>query len=254
MAIITDLEKVRLQNLSTLAGTDAAIIWNAKWNFGIPMFKIAGSYQSLDQPDGMNTKTLAATAILALMLTGIATVAFAHTNPTFSSNTQNHDQTSASGTVQSKDSEKKNGEHGDHDDSGHGRDHRRALDLKVGDTITLSNLEGRFRQVGNQSVRGNASGSFTFTVTGVFKSGYTLSMTSGTIVIGDQTYTVNGGSLQGGPHGRSLVGQGTAGSGVQFLIHTVVHGKTAATNGMVMLDLQNGTTEYMVHLRTATSS
>ncbi len=202
----------------------------------------------------MNTKTLAATAILALMLTGIATVAFAHPNPTFTSSTRNQDQTSSSGTVQSKDSEKEHVEHGNHDDSGHGRNHPKALDLKVGDTITLSNLEGRFRQVGNESTRGNASGSFTFTVTGAFKAGYTLSITSGTIKIGDQTYTVNSGSVQTGPYGRELVGQGTAGNGVQFLMHATIRGTAATPHGMVMLDLQNGTTEYMVLLRATPSS
>ncbi len=215
------------------------------------MFKNAGSYQPLDQPDGMNTKTLAATAILALMLTGVAAVAFAHPNPTFTSNPQKQDQTNASSTVQSKDSEK---EHGNHDDSGHGRDDPKALALKVGDTITLSNLEGRFRQVGNESTRGNASGSFTFTVTGAFKAGYALSITSGTIKIGDETYTVNSGSVQTGTYGRDVVGQGTAGNGVQFLMHATIRGTAATPYGMVMLDLQNGTTEYVVLLRATPSS
>ncbi len=221
------------------------------------MFKNAGSYQPLDQPDGMNTKTLAATAILALMLTGIATVAFAHPNPISTSSHQTQqNQTTASNAVQSKDPEQK-GDHGKggvHNKQGYERNHPPALTLKVGDTITLSSLDGRFRQVGNESIRGNASGSFTFTVTGAFKAGYALSITSGTIKIGDQTYTVNSGSVQTGPYGRELVGQGTAGNGVQFLMHATIRGTSTTPHGMVMLDLQNGTTEYMVLLRATPSS
>ncbi len=202
----------------------------------------------------MKTKTVAATAILALMLAGIATVAFAHPNPTFTSNTLSQNQTSSSGAVQSKDSENEHGEDGNHDDSGHHRDHPKALDLKVGETIILSDLEGRFRQVGKESNEGNASGSFTFTVTGAFNAGYALSITSGTIKIGDQTYTVNSGSAQTGYYGRDVVGQGTAGSGVQFLLHAMIRGTATTPHGMVMLDLQNGTTEYQVLLRATPSS
>ncbi len=201
----------------------------------------------------MKTKTLAATAILALMLTGIATVAFAHPDPTSTSSNQNQGQTTASGTVQSKDSENEHGEDGSHDDHGH-KHHPPPLDLKVGDTITLSNLDGRFRQVGNESNEGNATGSFTFTVTGAFKAGYALSITSGTFKIGDQAYTVNSGSVQTGPYGRDMTGQGTAGSGVQFLMHAMIRGTATTPHGMVMLDLQNGTTEYMVLLRATPSS
>ena len=200
----------------------------------------------------MKTKTVAATAILALMLAGIASVAFAH--PEQTSQPSPEDQTLASSTVQTKGSNQKgHDDRGEKEDSGnHGHGH--ALDLKVGDTITLSNLDGRFRQVGNESIRGNASGSFTFTVTGVFKQGYVLSITSGTIKVGDQTYTVNEGTVQTGHYGREMTGQGTAGSGVQFIIHAKIHGTAAAPKGMVMLDLENGSTEYMVLLRAVPSS
>lgn len=225
------------------------------------MFKIAGSYQSLDQPGGMNTKTLAATTILALMLTGIATVAYAH--PSLGSQTPQTPQSSKA-SEDSRDNQSdakglgwgqilKGSDREKHENHGV-RDHGERLNLTVGQTITLTDLSGKYVQIGNRTIRGNASGSFTFTVTGVFKQGIALSITSGTITLGDHTYTVNSGSVQSGPHGKNLVGQGTAGDGVHFLIHATIHRTATTPHGMVMLDLQNGTTEYMVLLRTATSS
>jgi hypothetical protein len=126
--------------------------------------------------------------------------------------------------------------------------------LTVGQTIKFTDPSGRFFSATNRSITGNASGSFVFTVTSVFKSGYTLTLTSGLITIGSQKFTVTGGSAQIGPFARELVGQGAAGSSVQFLFQGQVNAKSnTVSGGAATLDLKNGSNEYLVMLRPASS-
>lgn len=198
----------------------------------------------------MKTSGIAGTAILALLVAGIASIAFAQQASAQQTSTSQHVlQGKALGEkLQAKQLSIANNGLGDPD-----RYHRR-INLTLGQTVTLSGLIGRFVNADNRSIRGNASGSFTFTVTGVFKAGYTLSITSGAFKIGDTTYTVTGGSVELGPYGRWMTGSGAAGQGVNFLIHAGFHGTDTATpHARVLLDVQNGSTEYLVMLRTAPS-
>jgi hypothetical protein len=122
------------------------------------------------------------------------------------------------------------------------------ISLTTGQTITLTSIEGGYRQVGNPSVNGTASGTIQLTVTGVFSHGYALSVTSGTVTVGSQTYTLTSGSAELGPYGRDMVGQ-AAGSGVQLLFHARSIGSFGSIhNAVVRVDLSNGTTENIVRL------
>jgi hypothetical protein len=199
----------------------------------------------------MKTKVIAVTVILALMVAGIASAAYAHSNGANVVQHDDKDKRVVASAFKFKHTDRDESEHEEDHDGKHHVNHR--LNLNIGDTITLSDLQGRYKQVGNSSIRGNASGSFTFTVTGSFKNGYTLSITSGSITIGNSTYTVNNGSAQIPGHARQMIGQGTAGNGVAFLIHAVIRGEPSSAHGMVMLDLKNESAEYLVFLRSTSS-
>ncbi len=129
------------------------------------------------------------------------------------------------------------------------------LRLSVGQTITLTSAAGGYRQVGDTSVNGTATGSVTLKVTGTFAGGYALSITSGTISINGTTFTISGGSAELGPYGVRMVGQGTlAGSG-QFLLEGRNLGKFGTTDyGVLRIDLTNGSQELGVRLLVTLSS
>jgi len=105
-----------------------------------------------------------------------------------------------------------------------------------------------------EDVNGSASGTLTLQVTGVFHTGYTLSITGGSLVVGGQTYSVSSGTAQLGVHGRYFSGQltlSTGGSQTQYT--ALLAGKrVAGINGTpyyaVHLDLVVGQTEYLVTL------
>lgn len=124
-----------------------------------------------------------------------------------------------------------------------------ALNLTVGQTISFKDT-GRYVDASNHTIRGNASATLTFTVNAVYKAGYTLTLTSGTITIGAKTYSVSGGSAQLGPFGRHLVGQGTASGGASFLLRGVVGSHNGTIQGgPAGLDFKSGSAEYLVMLR-----
>jgi hypothetical protein len=81
--------------------------------------------------------------------------------------------------------------------------------LTVGQTITLTSTAGQFRVVGHPGETGTASGSMVLTVTGAFKGGYALSITSGTVTINGTSTAIASGSAEMGPHQAHMVGQGT---------------------------------------------
>ncbi len=120
--------------------------------------------------------------------------------------------------------------------------------LVVGQTITLTSVAGGYREIGNPSVNGTATGSLTLKVTGVFTGGYALSVTGGSINFNGNTYTVSGGSGELGPYGAHMVGQGQAGS-AQFLFSARDLGKFGTTSyGVLRVDLTNGSSEFGVRL------
>jgi plastocyanin len=86
--------------------------------------------------------------------------------------------------------------------------------LTPGQTITFTSTNGSWHVVkssakGDSVKSGPASGTETLTVTGAFKNGYALTVTSGTISINGTSYTFGSGSAEMGPYQAHLVGQGS---------------------------------------------
>jgi len=186
----------------------------------------------------MKMKTIAGAAMLSVLVASFTTLAFVQ--PAFAFPSSQKERAFAERSTQVR---------------GHDRDHDLTrINLTLGQTITLTGLAARYVDADNKTIRGNASASFTFTVTGVFRAGYTLSLSSGTFKIGDTSYTVSGGSVTLGRYGREIVGSGSAGQGVSFLIRAgFLPNATGATKSRVMLDVKNGSAEYLVGLRTPKS-
>lgn len=122
------------------------------------------------------------------------------------------------------------------------------IDLSVGQTIALTSVAGGWREVGNPSMNGTASGTLTLQVTGAFTGGYALSITGGSFSINTTTYTVSSGSAEMGPYGVHMVGQGQAGT-ASFLFAFRDIGKFGNTNYAILrVDLKAGSTEYFARL------
>jgi hypothetical protein len=129
--------------------------------------------------------------------------------------------------------------------------------LTVGQVFTIASTQGHYRVVGDKAENGTASGTMTFTVTGKFASGYTLSITSGSLDVNGTTYAVSSGSAQSGPRAHHLVGQGTATAvgttsaatpSGSFLVRATARGTFGGEYATMSLDLQSGTTEYAISL------
>lgn len=207
----------------------------------------------------MKTKTIAGTAILAVLIAGAVAIAFA--NSAYASTPSNQATKSAASPLSWRAASQ-----GQHGQAGHQRQHgapegnggqareQRRLNLTVGETLTFSNLTGRYMDATNRTIEGNASGAFTFTVTGTFHDGYTLSVASGAVQIGSTTYSAAPGTLVLGPTGEWATGSGSSANGPDFLISLAVHGVAGPnSNGRVVLDMNTGTTEYLVSLSTGQS-
>jgi hypothetical protein len=123
-----------------------------------------------------------------------------------------------------------------------------AANLTVGQTITVTSSRGSYYVVGTPSNNGTASGTVTFTVTAKLSEGYTLSITSGSIVVGGTTYTISSGTAQTGPSADAITGQGTTTPTGQFLLQGNARGSFAGTTGQLFLDFKAGSTEYAVTL------
>jgi hypothetical protein len=142
--------------------------------------------------------------------------------------------------------------------------------LTVGQTITLTSTSGTWKLISTPAATGSATtgpaaGTMTLTVTGVFKAGYTLSLTSGSLTLStatpatsgttstpiSTTYAFGTGSAVMGPHQAHLVGQGTLASATpgSFLFaagaHANFQGKTFST---LRFDLKVNGQEYGVLL------
>ena len=132
---------------------------------------------------------------------------------------------------------------------GQGRfQYQSAVNLTVGQTITVTSTQGNYWVIGTTGTNGSASGALTFTVTSKLSAGYTLSLTSGSIVVAGTTYTVSSGSAQMRLSANALSGQGTTTPAGQFLLQAQARGTFVGTSGSVLLDFTNGTTEYAVAL------
>lgn len=181
----------------------------------------------------MKTSVIAATALAALLVAGVAAVAMAH-------------QTGTQGNLLGPN----NGHNEDNENEG-GHGHATAcMTFSSNETLSLSNLTGHYINfAGNSTTHGNASGSFSFTVGQTFMRGCTLNITGGSIKLGNTTYAVTGGSLVLSFGGRAGIGTGTT-SGGSFLIGLGgLHGNsTSASVGAIRLDFKTGSSEYLVIL------
>lgn len=120
--------------------------------------------------------------------------------------------------------------------------------LTVGQTITVTSSSGNYFVVGDRSENGTASGTVTFTVTGKLAAGYTLSITSGSLVVSGTTYTISSGSAQMGRGAQVLTGQGATTPTGEFLVRASAHGTFGGTTATLSFDLSTGSTEYIVSL------
>lgn len=122
------------------------------------------------------------------------------------------------------------------------------VNLTVGQTITVTSTSGEYVAVSNHDENGTATGTMTFTVTGKLAGGFTLSISSGSLVVNGTTYTVSSGSAQMDRSASQLEGQGATSSSGVFLVRASAHGSFAGTTATMSLDLSNGSTEYLVLL------
>ncbi len=123
--------------------------------------------------------------------------------------------------------------------------------LTAGQTITFTSTNGVFHVVGSPSKTGVASGTMVLTVTGAFKGGYALSLTSGTLTINGTAYTMASGSAEMGPFQAHLVGQGTLATSTpgSFLFAAGAHANfRGQTYNTLRLDVQVNGVEYGVLL------
>ena len=128
------------------------------------------------------------------------------------------------------------------------------VSLSVGQTFTITSTSGTYYVAGNPKTNGTASGTLTFTVTGKLSEGYTLSITSGSLTVAGTTYTVASGTAQMGRGAASLTGQGTTNPTGTFLLRASAHGSFVGSTGTMSLDLQSGSSEYLVFLAGSISS
>jgi hypothetical protein len=126
--------------------------------------------------------------------------------------------------------------------------------LTAGQTITFTSTNGVFHVIGHPGKTGVASGTMVLTVTGAFKGGYALSLTSGTLTINGTAYTMASGSAEMGPFQAHLVGQGTlattsAATPGSFLFAAGAHANfEGQTYNTLRLDVQANGVEYGVLL------
>lgn len=190
----------------------------------------------------MKTAAIAATAILALLVAGVAATAYAYQFPGLSMGQANPTAVAASHAGRSNQG-----------NNGRGEGHSRAgnpLNLTVGETLSLTGLTGRYASLTNSSLRGNATGTIVVQVTSAFKQGYLLTISSGTITLGAVNYTVTGGMVELNPSGQAGSGTGSTSSSGQFLIHLNIHGNSTSPSGRAVLDFKAGGSEYLVSLGT----
>ncbi len=188
----------------------------------------------------MQTKTKAITGMVAMLV--IASVLFAY--PAFaaqsSTTTSASTQISAASTAANAQFAKERGD-----------DHGFRPDLKVGSTLTYTTLSGTYRTPGDRNQSGSASVALEYTVTGVFNRGYALTLTAGSITLGNTTYALTSGSAELGPHGEYMVGQAAGANGFQFITKINNLGNFgSASYATIHIDLNNGSAQYYLRAMT----
>ncbi|MBI3859569.1 MAG: hypothetical protein HY296_04945 [Thaumarchaeota archaeon] len=175
----------------------------------------------------MRTSTVAASALVAILIAGVATVALANTH---NNNLPNNGPD-------------------DHDDEGNHFGPIACRSLNVTETLTLSNLTGHYLNATNHEIHGNASGSLDLQVSQIYATGCTLTITGGTLALGPNSYNITGGSFVLNHGGRAGLGSGTIAGG-SFLIRIagLQGNSTLAGEGAVKLDLKSGSSEFLLLL------
>lgn len=125
--------------------------------------------------------------------------------------------------------------------------------LTVGQTVTFTSTSGTWRVIDPASkphVRsGPASGTVTLTVTGAFKKGYALSITSGALGINGTSYSITAGSAEMGPYLAHIVGQGSLSTVGSFIMAGSAHSNFFGTTyNTLRFDVQANGVEYGVLL------
>ncbi len=217
----------------------------------------------------MKTTALAASAIVAILVLGAATVTFAHvgfglgagSNSSQSSQSANNVSTTHTGEHDNETGDQNSQGENDQGTGGH-------FNLTAGTTLTIANLTGHwvaFSHTGNMTNHtegadvednfavktGNATGSFTFKVTSTSGGDFNLTITSGKFTINGTTYTVSGGSVALNEGDETGFGTGTASGGATFTVHIAgIHGNTtsSAQVGAIKLDVTVGKSVYLVIL------
>ena len=179
--------------------------------------------------EAMKTKTITATALIAVLLSIVATAAVANTGQVRSSTNNQNGNNPAN--------------------IWHGGHFMACNSLTVGETLTVSGLTGHYANASNWKQGGDASGTFTFKVTAKYVQGCTLSIIGGSFKLGTTTYTVTGGSIVLNHGGRSGEGTGITTAGTFLISILGLQGNSKSANmGAVGLDFQTGKNEFLVHL------
>ena len=122
------------------------------------------------------------------------------------------------------------------------------LNISVGQTFTITSTQGKYFVPGASSSNGTASGTVTFTVTDKLSAGYTLSIASGSVTVAGTTYAITSGTAQMNRMASGITGQGAINPAGQFILRATARGSFVGSTGLVSLDLQAGTSEYLVVL------
>ena len=188
----------------------------------------------------MQTKMKALTGTVAMLV--IASVLFAY--PAFAAQATTSTTTASSGLTST--ANKTTPVHKCNGDGLCGRP-----DLKVGSVITYTTQSGTYWPPGHRDQNASASVSLEYTVTGVFNQGYSLTLTAGSVTLGDKTYALSSGSAELGPHGGHMIGQATGQDGLQLILHINNLGNFGKNNyATIGIDLNNGSAQYYLRAMT----
>ncbi len=172
----------------------------------------------------MKMTTIAASALVVLLVAGIGTIAVANSGH----------QNGAT-------------EHGPRDP--HDGHHPACSSLSVGETLKVTLPHGHYANATERTIRGNASGAFDLKVSQLYVSGCIISLTGGSFKLGSTSYTITGGSIVFNHGGRSGEGTGTTSTGTFLITIAGLHGNTASADvGAIRLDLKIGSSEFLVQL------
>ncbi len=215
----------------------------------------------------MKTSAIAASAIVALLVLGAATVTFAHAGLGLGAGSSSTQSTHSASTTTLTGQHEHDNETEDQNNQGENDQGKGGhFNLTVGTTLTFANLTGHWVAFGNMGNRsgdhgdigdnfsakvGNSTGAFTFKVTSGAGGDFNLTITSGQFTINGTTYTVSGGQLSLNEGGEVATGTGTASGGATFDIHVAgIHGNTtsSAQVGAIKLDVTVGKSMYLVIL------